>query len=69
MRTGSDSRGGTDLDVIAHTRRQIRELKDARTLRERLIRGTPEHDAALAAEQQLQSRFWRWARGAGDGKS
>lgn len=69
MRTGSDFRAGTDLHLIAHTRRQIRALKDARMLRERLIRGTPEHDAALAAEQQLQSRFWRWARGAGDGKS
>jgi hypothetical protein len=68
MGTASDFGGGTDLDLTAETRRQMRELREAGTRRHRLVRGTPEHEAALAAEEELQIRFWRWVRAA-DAKS
>jgi hypothetical protein len=64
-----DSGAGSDLELIAETRRQMRQLRDAQTRRYRLLCETPEHDAALEAEEQLQVQVWALDAAAGDAES
>ena len=54
---------------------QIRALTDASMQRQRLVRGTPEYEAALETEERLASHVWSLAtarepsaRGARDGE-
>jgi hypothetical protein len=54
-----------DLDQIAATRREIRELTDAWKRRHRLRRGTPEYSAMLETEERLVTRIWRRLRADG----
>jgi hypothetical protein len=51
-----------DLDRIAQTRLEIKELTDAWTRRLGLRRGTPEYVAALESEEHLVTRIWRRLR-------
>ena len=51
-----------DLDQVATTRREIKELSDAWTRRHRTPRGTPEYAAALETEERLVTRIWRRLR-------
>ena len=40
---------------------QIRALTDASMQRQRLVRGTPEYEAALETEERLASYVWNLA--------
>ena len=51
-----------DLEQIATTRREIKELTDAWTRRHRIARDTPEYAAALETEERLVTRIWRRLR-------
>jgi hypothetical protein len=62
MGTKSDAAARADLDRIAETRLDIKELTDAGTLRHRMQRGTPEYVAALETEGYLAARVWRRLR-------
>jgi hypothetical protein len=56
----------TDLEQIAPTRLEIKELTEAWASRHRLDRGTPEYDAALETEDRLLTRIWRRLRSSQD---
>jgi hypothetical protein len=62
MGTTNPHAARADLDQIAATRRDTRELTDAWTRRHRLRRDTPEYTAALETEERLVSRIWRRLR-------
>ena len=51
-----------DLDQIAETRRQIKELTAAWNQRHGLRRQTPEYARALEDEERLVTRIWRRLR-------
>ncbi len=44
---------------------QIRALTDASMQRQRLVRGTPEYEAALETEERLASHVWSLATARG----
>ncbi len=52
----------TDLDQLAETRREIKQLTDAWLRRHQLRRDTPEYAAALETEERLVSGIWRRLR-------
>ena len=52
----------SDLDQIAETRRQIKELTDAWNRRHELRPDTAEYARALATEDRLVARIWRRLR-------
>jgi hypothetical protein len=62
MGTRSGPAERADLDQIAETRRQIKELTAAWNQRHVLRRGTPEYDRALEDEERLVTRIWRRLR-------
>ena len=51
-----------DLERIATTRREIKELTDAWNRRHLIARDTPEYAAALETEERLVTRMWRRLR-------
>lgn len=51
--------GRADVDDVEEIRRQVSALTDASTQRHRLMRGTPEYDAALDTELRLADRVWQ----------
>jgi hypothetical protein len=62
MGTTNISADRDDLDQIAQTRLEIKELGEAWASRHRLDRGTPEYVAALETEERLLTRIWRRLR-------
>jgi hypothetical protein len=65
MGTKSGPAARTNVDQVAETRRQIKELSEAWTRRHELRRGTPEYARALENEERLVTRIWRRLRGDG----
>ena len=51
-----------ELDQVATTRLEIKELSDAWTRRHKIPRGTPEYAAALETEERLVTRIWHRLR-------
>jgi hypothetical protein len=62
MGTPNGPAARADLDQIAETRRQIKELTAAWNQRHALRRGTPEYARALEDEERLVTRIWRLLR-------
>ena len=62
MGTKSGPAARSDFEYVVETRRQIKELTDARTRRQGLRPGTPEYATALEDEERLLTRIWRWLR-------
>lgn len=62
MSTRNGPAARADLERIAETRLDIKELSDAWTRRHRLRRGTPEYDDALETEERLVTHIWRRLR-------
>jgi hypothetical protein len=69
MGTRNGPAARTDLDLIAETRLEIKELSDVWTRRHRLRRGTPEYVAALESEERLATRIWGRLRGEAQSRS
>jgi hypothetical protein len=62
MGTRSGPAARADLDQVAETRHQIKELNAAWNERHGLRRGTPEYARALEEEERLITRIWRRLR-------
>ena len=62
MGTRSGPARRADLDQIAETRRQIKELSAAWNQRHGLRPDTPEYARALEDEERLVTRIWRRLR-------
>jgi len=57
VQRSSERSAGTESEADA-IHMQIRALTDASMQRQRLVRGTPEYEAALETEERLASHVW-----------